>query len=85
MSADANNQCLRFSLSGDCGSKRQIARPTAIAMLPSMINNHLQEVLPVVSAVSDIPTPYAMRPLNAPDMVAAKYTKAMAFTLESLF
>ena len=46
--------------------------PTATAIKPSIINSHRHGSLPVASNVKLLPMEYEMRPLKAPEKVAAE-------------
>lgn len=71
-SSGVKSQCLRpRSWSGNRGRNITTIAPTNKAMDPSMMNSHLHGSRPVLSKVSVVCTPYAMRPLKAPEMVAA--------------
>jgi hypothetical protein len=49
----------------------KVSTPMNTAIEPSIMKNHLQGYRPVFSRVRVTETPYAMRPLKAPEIVAA--------------
>jgi hypothetical protein len=61
-----------FMRSGKRGRATQVRTPTDTAMTPSMINSHRQGERPVALAVRLLWMPYEIKPLKAPEIVAAE-------------